>query len=101
MGSTASKAIALVMALSALTASCSKVKEYQSRLEAESASEKWIEDGGEFFFDLKPVRRFPIYVPLEGWESLTREGKHLANCEGNNKRLKKEFLERDYGKEWE
>ena len=95
MDGTAKRSLAFMIALASLVSGCSGIQEYQSKAEAIDASRKWVKDGGEYFFELEPVARWGLVVPLKGWDSLTREEKHLANCNGNNKRLAKELEERE------
>ena len=89
MGSTASKTVALVIVLSALTAGCSKVREYQSFHEAESASEAWIEDGGIYFYNLKS-KSYPklpgINVSDDEWKSYTKIERFEYCALGNKNR---------------
>ena len=90
MSSTASKTVALVIVLSALTAGCSKVREYQSRYEAQSASEEWIAEGGIYFRG----SRFPLVKPKDSnisnseWNSKSRIDKHYFICNAENERRK-------------
>ena len=80
MVGTAKTGISLLIALGSLVSGCSGVQEFQSRAEAVDASIKWVKDGGEYFFELEPIRQLGSTWSDEEWKAMARKEQHRSNC---------------------